>query len=302
MIEKPRILLLDDEEIIRDLFSKLFSRDGRFHLDTVADGNEGLRALTEATYDLVITDLQMPNLAGIPFIRKLKQKYPNLPFMVFTGFGEVEDAIEALRLGALNFFRKPSDLDEMLPAVEKALALIALADHKQRVYNRLDRALFEFSLPPRISEKDPIIQHLVDPLVPYGIATEMEVKNIYLALDEALNNAIAYGALSIDSSIRDESTGHRLFQSLLEERERDPNYANRLVRIEATYTPDRVVFRIKDPGEGFDYKNLPDPTDPENLLREHGRGLLLMQCFMDKVEFNGKGNEVTLIRQRHSGN
>ncbi len=57
---------------------------------------------------------------------------------------------------------------------------------------------------------------------------------------------------------------------------------------------------IRDEGSGFDRSELPDPTDPENLLKSSGRGVMLMQTFMDEVIFNDRGNEVTLIKRRAS--
>jgi len=297
---KPRILVVDDEEDIRRLLTTFFQKDGRYRVDTACDGEEGLKAIRGDSYSLVITDLRMPNLPGLSFIRKLLALWPNLPFVVFTGYGEIDDAIEALRLGAFNFLRKPWDLDQVIPAVEKALAVVERTRKKQQVYTFIDSLRMEVSLPPRLEEKDPVIEHLIDPLVPMGLASESDLRNVFLALDETLNNSIVYGALGLDAAMRDEESGHGRFQEMLQERESDPSYQNRVVKIHADYRREEARFRIRDPGEGFDYKNLPDPTDPANLMKEHGRGLLLVQCFMDGVAFNEKGNEVTLIKKQPS--
>ena len=296
--DKPRILCVDDEEVIRTLLTALFQRDGRFRIDTAADGVEALEAVARNDYAVVITDLQMPNLAGLPFIRKLRRTHPNLPFMVFTGFGEVEDAIQALRLGALNFFRKPTDLHQIIPAVEKAIELVQLTARRQRFFALIDSMEMDLTLEPRLADKEVVLQHLIDPLVPMGLTGETDVKNVFLALDEVANNAIIYGALGIDSSLREGEDGFRHFHRAVRAREEDPSYSSRKVRIHAAYSPHRAIFRITDPGEGFDYARLPDPTLPENLMKEHGRGLLLVSCFVDVVQFNDKGNEVTLIKNR----
>ena len=131
-----------------------------------------------------------------------------------------------------------------------------------------------------------------------GLTTPGEVKNVMLSLDEILNNAIVYGALGIDSGIRDEPQGHLKFQLAIKEKEIQPEMLKRIVRVHADYTREQVRFTITDPGPGFDYQNLPDPTDPENLMREHGRGLLLVQCFMDEVFYNDMGNSVTLVKRK----
>jgi CheY-like chemotaxis protein len=296
----PRVLFVDDEADIRKLLINLFKKDGRYELDTAADGRKGLEAVANGDFDLIVTDLKMPNLGGIEFIQELRKTHPHTPFIVFTGYGEIEDAIEALRLGAFNFLRKPWDLNQIIPAVEKALSVVTRTAKRARVFNMIRTLQVDIVLPPLLSEKDLVIEHLIDPLVPMGLADDSDVRNVFLALDEVINNAIVYGALEIDSSVRDEEDGHRKFHSLILEREKDATFRDREILVKATYSPTEAVFQITDPGKGFDYAHLPDPTDPANLMREHGRGLLLVQCFMDGLSFNPQGNEVTLIKKHPS--
>jgi CheY-like chemotaxis protein/anti-sigma regulatory factor (Ser/Thr protein kinase) len=295
---KPEILVVDDEEVIRTLMISLFRRDGRFSAASAVHGRDALRLLEEGSYSLVITDLQMPVLGGLPLLREIRQSYPDLPVMVFTGYGDMQDAIEALRLGAVNFLRKPFDLQEILPSVARAIEMTHRLRRKRQVYGFVDSIETEMTIPPRLESKDLLIQHLIDPLAPMGIVRGAEVKNVYLALDEVVNNAITYGALGIDSKVREGEDGARAFEAEVRARGMDPVYSERRVRVNARYRPAEAVFQITDPGEGFDWRSLPDPTDPENLLREHGRGLLLIQCFMDELQFNEKGNEVTLVKRR----
>ena len=92
--------------------------------------------------------------------------------------------------------------------------------------------------------------------------------NVLIAVTEAVNNAIQHGNkenedLQINVSVKD--------------------------------NPKSVCFSVKDEGLGFDFNNLPDPTSPDNLLKESGRGIFLMQNLADKVEFIGEGNEVSLF-------
>ena len=82
----------------------------------------------------------------------------------------------------------------------------------------------------------------------------------------------------------------------LERRGRKP-YTDRRVHVTARETPGEAVYVIRDDGPGFDTSSLPDPTDPANLERRSGRGLLLMRAFMSEVRYNDRGNEVTLVRR-----
>jgi anti-sigma regulatory factor (Ser/Thr protein kinase) len=88
------------------------------------------------------------------------------------------------------------------------------------------------------------------------------------------------------------------FRRLADRRRGEAPYRDRRVRVSARVGPDRATFVIADQGAGFDVAKLPDPTDPENLLLAHGRGVLLMRTFMDEVRFNDAGNRVTLVKRR----
>lgn len=295
---KPTILAVDDEEVIRTLLVNIFQRDGRYAVDIAADGVEALAALDARDYSVVITDLQMPRMGGIELLRRIRKTRPELPVMVFTGYGDLQQAVEALRLGAVNFLCKPFDLKEIVPAVSKAVEAVHKMDRRKLAYSFVDSLHMDISVPPAMDHAESVLQMLVDPVLNLNLAEEAEVKNVFLALDEVLINAIAYGALRIDPIIRESETGHEDFERELSKRGLLPEYRDRRVRIIADYSPEKAVFRFIDPGEGFDFENLPDPTHPENLFREHGRGLLLARCFMDDLQFAGKGNDVTLIKIR----
>lgn len=298
---KPSILGVDDEEVIRTLLVNIFRRDGRYSIDVAANGAEALAALGGGNYSVVITDLQMPGMGGIELLRRIRATHPEMPVIVFTGYGDLQQAVEALRLGAVNFLCKPFDLKEIIPSVSKAIEAFHRIDRKKQAYTFVNSMHMEVSIPPVMDHADTVLQMLVEPLLNLKITEEAEVKNVFLALDEVLINAVAYGALRIDASIRESETGHEDFERELTRRGQLPENADRRVQIHADYSPQRALFRIIDPGDGFDYTNLPDPTQPENLFREHGRGLLLARCFMDGLEFVGAGNEVTLVKNRSTG-
>jgi signal transduction histidine kinase len=117
-----------------------------------------------------------------------------------------------------------------------------------------------------------------------------------VALQEALTNACYHGNLEVSSELRE--IDHRAFYRLAKERQQVPPFVNRRIYVSAKFMPDAVEYVIRDEGPGFDPSSLPDPTDPENLERPCGRGLLLMQTFMDEVQFNATGNEVRLVKRR----
>ena len=103
-----------------------------------------------------------------------------------------------------------------------------------------------------------------------------------------------HGNLELSSSLKE--TDEKVYYSLAKERVVQSPYRERRVRVAARLNREEAVFTILDDGPGFDPSTLPDPTDPSNLGKVSGRGLLLIQTFMDRVEHNYRGNEITMVK------
>ena len=121
---------------------------------------------------------------------------------------------------------------------------------------------------------------------------EAERLRVGVAFEEALLNASYHGNLEVSSQLRE--TDHSAYYALARERAEIPPYNQRTIRIDIDVGACGVSYSIEDQGPGFDPSKLPDPTDPANLERPCGRGLLLMRTFMDEVQYNDKGNRVIM--------
>lgn len=131
-IKKGRILIVDDEESIRSILSKYLAMLGYF-IDTAEDGIKALKKLEEYDYDLVLTDLKMPNLDGRELLRQMADRFPQLPKIVLTGLGTNEDIILAQKSGAYDFLTKPiMDFDILNHSIERALEKKHLNDERNR--------------------------------------------------------------------------------------------------------------------------------------------------------------------------
>jgi DNA-binding NtrC family response regulator len=117
-----RILVIDDEPAIRSSLSK-FLRDRKgHHVDEAGHGAEGWKRLRAAEYDLVITDLVMPEVGGLEFIARARTEWPEVPIIVLSGRAVFRDVVEAMRAGAYDFIAKPvEDLEELAAVVDRAL-------------------------------------------------------------------------------------------------------------------------------------------------------------------------------------
>jgi DNA-binding NtrC family response regulator len=119
---RSRILLVDDEESIRRLLSRML--ESVYDVEIAADAESAIRLMREpdAHYDLLISDLNMPGMDGLALIREARRINSTLPAIVITGYSSESTAIEALNLGVAGYLTKPFDTTQVLSAAEKALA------------------------------------------------------------------------------------------------------------------------------------------------------------------------------------
>jgi len=110
--EQKKILVVDDEENARLGLSRLLAREG-FHVDSVANGFEALDYLRQNEVNLIVTDINMPEMNGITFLKELNKAHPLSNVIMITAYGGVESYIEAMNLGAFEYINKPVNIDEL---------------------------------------------------------------------------------------------------------------------------------------------------------------------------------------------
>jgi two-component system response regulator AtoC len=128
---RPQVLVVDDEPNLRRVLGAQLSRDG-YEVHAVADGEAALRILQEQYVDVVITDLRMPRLDGLELLRLALALEPELPVVIITAHGTVDNAVAALKAGAFDYITKPFDQNEVRNVVRKALRTRALASEEAR--------------------------------------------------------------------------------------------------------------------------------------------------------------------------
>lgn len=113
-----KILIVDDEENARIGLSRLLAREG-FHVDSVPNGFEALNYLRQHRVNLIVTDINMPEMNGISFLRELNKTFPESNVIMITAHGGVESYIEAMNLGAFEYINKPVKIDELKSILNK---------------------------------------------------------------------------------------------------------------------------------------------------------------------------------------
>lgn len=118
--DAPRVLVADDEKVIRDILSDFLTMEG-YAVRTVPDGEAALEELRRAPYDLLLSDLKMPSLGGLELLEKMQESGIHVVTIIMTGFGTVETAIEAMKKGAYDYVLKPFKIEEIVHVVQRGL-------------------------------------------------------------------------------------------------------------------------------------------------------------------------------------
>jgi DNA-binding NtrC family response regulator len=120
MADERRLLVVDDEEVVCQACRRIFSRQG-FQVETYTDARQGLVHATENDYAIILLDIKMPHMDGIQFLERLRQKKPNVPVLIITGYPSIPNAAAAMRLGACDYVTKPFTSEEVTWGVQRVL-------------------------------------------------------------------------------------------------------------------------------------------------------------------------------------
>lgn len=292
-----RVLVAEDSRT-QAVQIRYYLEKAGLEVEVAADGLKALSAIEARMPDVVLTDLQMPEMDGLQLVEAVRSKYPALPVLLMTGPGSEDFAVAALRKGAVSYIPK-SELQDGIGRTLRNVLIAAKAVQDHPTLRRcLDQADFQFQIENDAALVPPLVAYLEEELIHVNLCDRTGVVQVAIALTEALDNAIYRGNLELGSDLREDS---KAFCKLADERRAQSPYQDRRVRLRATIEPDEAVFVVTDEGPGFDLSILPDPTDFSNLTHLGGRGLLLMKNFLDEVKFNDRGNEVTLVKRRQAG-
>jgi DNA-binding NtrC family response regulator len=131
-----KILVVDDEQHMLKLFEKILTRQGH-EVRTAASGTEAISLFEKNDFDLIFSDLLMPDLGGMDLLKEVKARYSDIPFIVITAYGTIESAVEAMKTGAFDYLTKPFRKDDILLVTGKALKYCELRNEVKRLREKL---------------------------------------------------------------------------------------------------------------------------------------------------------------------
>jgi CheY-like chemotaxis protein/anti-sigma regulatory factor (Ser/Thr protein kinase) len=290
------ILIVDDSATERHLAGAIVQKIEGWQTLFASDGKEALSILQRQTPDVVLTDMLMPEMDGLELVRAIRIQHPLVPVILMTAHGSEDLAIQALRSGAASYVPKKSLAHDLADTLDSVLAACQSNRREQIILNCLVHHETHYRLDNDLALIAPLVGHLEHQLEHMRLCEPSGLVLVGVALHEALTNAILHGNLGLGSDLREKD--EKEYYRLIFERQTQQPWRDRRVFVSATLTNQEAVFAVRDEGEGFDRELLPDPTDPANLERVSGRGLLLIQTFMDRVEHNERGNQITMVKRR----
>jgi DNA-binding NtrC family response regulator len=135
-----KILIIEDESAIRRVLSKIISEDNdTYQVEDAEDGLLGYKMIEKTDYDLVLCDIKMPKMDGVEVLEKSLRIKPEIPFIMISGHGELETAVQTMRMGAYDYISKPPDLNRLLNAVRNALDKKQLVVENKRLKKRISK-------------------------------------------------------------------------------------------------------------------------------------------------------------------
>lgn len=295
-MEKIKILVVDDEPTICNMVLRFLSMNN-YEGDSANNGKDALKLLESKKYHIVLTDIKMPEMDGIALMRAAKSNQPELVFVIMSGYGTLESAIDTMKMGALNFIKKPISIVELVTTIKKAEDIIV---HRNMPY-RMKPFIKDISKNIVMTSKqindnlDMVVNFLVSEIDHFGIEKSL-VDNLTLAVYEALNNAVEHGNLELAKDF-DRDSNMEAFESFLKMKVKkleQPEYANKKVTIGFSYSDDIVQFSFTDEGKGFDYKTFLNSMQERIYADKINRGLFLIKNVVDEMSFNPTGNQITM--------
>ena len=291
------ILVVDDSAVDRTRAAGLLANEDNWQVLEAADGKQALEIIKSTALDAVITDLQMPGMDGLDLIQEVHKTYSHIPVVVMTSRGSEEVAVEALQLGASSYVPKHVLANSIVDTLQRVIATAQEGRKRSELMNRLCERSESYILDNDVNLLLAMSRHLQAQLSETWNLDRTDRMRTGTALEEALLNAMYHGNLEVSSELKDQD--HQAFYALADERRKTAPWSERRIHVRLWMTNEEAKIIIRDDGKGFDPGLLPDPTDPENLARPFGRGVMLMRAFMDDVTYNDVGNEVTLLRKRN---
>ncbi|MGD9856837.1 MAG: response regulator [Planctomycetaceae bacterium] len=288
------ILLVDDSAVDRKLVGGLLRRQQGWSVVDCGNGQEAVAKLVPPLPDVIVTDLQMPEMDGLELVRAVKEDWPFIPVILLTARGSEAIAVNALRGGAASYVPKRRLGADLVETIRRILAAVDADRVGQRLQHYLSSSHQTFRLRNDLDQIGLLTLYVQQQLRCLPLGDETERLRVCLALEEALKNACLHGNLEMQAPATLERG--QLLQTI-QSRAAQPPYSQRRIHADLRVDRQAATFIVRDEGGGFDHAQLLASAVLDDQEQASTRGLALMRTIFDDVTFNEAGNEVALVKR-----
>ncbi len=295
-MQKPPVLIIDPDLALQEILGEILKN--RFRIFLANSIAESQTIMQGEDPHLIFIELVLKNEDAIEFIERSKRSKSNTQFIVITDNATVENAVTALRHGALDFLKKPFGIDDIARIVEKFFSLTANREADYDIYSSIIEESRMFELATDFSIVSTFMSEIMHIISRFAGIDKKTTLTIRLSLYEMLVNAMEHGNLEINYEMKKNLLEEIMdYQRYLTERANEAPYKDRKVLVSYKFDTRSIAFTITDEGKGFDVSKVPNPHATENLERLNGRGIFISRVNMTSVTYNEKGNSVTLYKE-----
>lgn len=294
-----RVLLVEDSPT-QALEMKMLLEDGSHTVECVGNGKLAVDKLNSDSIELVITDLDMPEMNGLELVEVMQESFDHIPAILVTARGSEELAAKALQKGAASYVPKNHLSTLLNDTITDVLGVIKTDASFAKLISTLQENKFVFRLENDASLISPLVGLLMQVASGMELIGGTGLVRMGTAIEHAVVNAMFRGNLELGPSVTPPHPAlvyEDATTELIEKRKQSSPYKERRVHVEAIAKKSEIRILVRDEGFGFDTTKIPQPDDPKALDSESGRGLVLMRSFTDEMTFNLEGNEVILVKR-----
>ncbi|WP_146394920.1 response regulator [Planctomycetes bacterium CA13] len=293
-----KVLLVEDSST-QALQLRIVLEEDSHQVQHVTNGRLALDALENDTIDVVVTDLEMPEVNGLELVETMLMDFPHIPAILVTARGSEDLASQALQQGAVSYVPKRHVETLLNDTITNVLGVARTDASFNKLISMLKRNSLVFELSNDADLISPLVGLVTQVASDMNLLSGTEMLRLRGAVEHALVNAMYRGNLELSAS---ETPAHHglvyedATTDMIEKRKTESPYRDRTVNVEATVGEKEIRIVVRDCGNGFDTSTILDSAATDALDSESGRGLVLMKSFADELIFNDTGNEVTLVK------
>ncbi len=245
----PLVLVVDDSPIDRKLAVGILEQQADLTVEAAASGRYRAAPRGPPGTDLVVTDLQMPEMSGLELVRTMRSRYPLVPVVLMTAPRQRRNCRASMEQGAASYVAKAKLAADLADTVHNVLATARADRRHERLLDCLRQTSLEFVLGNDVALIFPLVDYLQQQIARLGLFDDMGRVRVGIALQEGVNNALFHGNLGLTAEQL--NSEQSVARALVERRRRETPYCERQIHVQAKLAADAASFTIRDEGSGF---------------------------------------------------